>query len=114
MIFSHYQIKGGHMKFFIALAMLFSMSSFACSTYEAQFSSVVKQVLSNSDDPYSCLIKLDINLSQAGQTWRPHMMCPLDIELVLDQYILVKHCSFKKGDKVSGYLLRTESGLELE
>lgn len=115
MIFSHLnQTKGGHMKFFIVLSMLFSMCSFACSTYEAQFSSVVKQVVTNVDDPYSCLIKLDINLSQAGQSWRPHMMCPLDVEFVFDQYISVKHCAFKTGDKISGYLLKTENGLELE
>ncbi len=100
------------MKLFLVLAALFTFNSFACSTYEAQFSSTVKEVIQNDD--YSCLVKLDMNLSQNGQSWNPHMMCPLDIEVVLDQYISVRHCGFEVGDSISGYIVQTSNGLELD
>lgn len=102
------------MRFVALLTILFSLNSLACTVYEAQFASVVKEVLTNENDPYSCKVKLDINLSQPGQRWDPHMMCPLDIELALDQYISVKYCGFKKGDPISGYIIQTEDGLELD
>lgn len=102
------------MRLIIALSILFSFNSIACSTYEAQFSSIVKEVVTHADDPYSCQIKLDINLSQPGQRWDTHIFCPLDIEFVLDEYISVKYCGYKKGDVISGYLLKTADGLELE
>ncbi|MCM2350552.1 MAG: hypothetical protein NDI69_11075 [Bacteriovoracaceae bacterium] len=102
------------MRLIIALSILFPFNSIACSTYEAQFSSIVKEVVTNADHPYSCLIKLDINLSQSGQRWSPHIYCPLDIEFVLDEYISAKYCGFQKGDVISGYLLKTDDGLELD
>lgn len=100
------------MKLFLVLAAFFTFNSFACSTYEAQFSSTVKEVIQNGD--YSCLVKLDMNLSQNDQSWNPHMMCPLDIEVVLDQYISVRHCGFEVGDSISGYIVQTSNGLELD
>jgi hypothetical protein len=102
------------MKSIIALTLLISSGSFACSTYEAQFSSVIKEVTADPENPYACFIKIDINLSQAAQSWQPHMMCPLSIEEVSHEFILVRHCSYKVGQKVSGYLIQTEQGLELE
>lgn len=100
------------MKAVILVTALFSFSSFACSTYEAQFSSKVKEVL--QEDDYSCLVKLDMNLSESTQSWQPHMMCPLDIEEVLDQYISVRHCNYDVGDSISGYIVQTDNGLELD
>lgn len=102
------------MKSILALSLFLSVNSFACSTYEAQFASSVKEVVTSQNDPYACQIKLDINLSKPGQSWRPHMICPLDIDVVLDQYVTVKNCTLKKGDKISGYILSTDNGLELE
>lgn len=100
------------MKAVFLLTVLFSFSSFACSTYEAQFSSKVKEVMQRDD--YSCLVKLDMNLSESTQSWRPHRICPLDIEVVLDQYISVRYCNFDVGDSISGYIIQTDTGLELD
>ena len=100
------------MKAVILLTAFFSISSFACSTYEAQFSSKVKEVMQKDD--YSCLVKLDMNLSESNQSWQPHRICPLDIEAVLDQYISVRHCIFEVGDFISGYIIHTDNGFELD
>lgn len=100
------------MKLFILLTALFSFHTLACSTYEAQFSSRVKEVVQNED--YSCLVKLDMNLSQGDQSWQPHRICPLDIEVVLDQFITVRHCNFEVGDSISGYVIQTSTTLEID
>lgn len=106
--------QGDIMKFIIALSLLISSTSFACSTYEAQFSSVVKEVLTHPQDPYSCLIKIDINLSETGQSWQSHMMCPLSPAQVVNEFISVRNCFYEVGQKVSGYIIQTDKGLELE
>lgn len=100
------------MKVVILLAAIFSLNSFACSTYEAQFSSIVKEVIQN--EPYSCLVKVDMNLSRNGQSWQPNRICPLDIEAILDQFISVRHCDYQIGEVISGYIIQTETGLELD
>lgn len=101
------------MKLIAALSLLFSVSSFACSTYEAQFSAKVKEVIADANDPYSCFVKLDINLSR-GDSYQMHSWCPLLIEEALFNDVLVKNCRYKAGDRISGYLVKTESGIELD
>jgi len=102
------------MKIFIILSLLFSMNSFACSTYEAQFSSTVKEVIKDVNDPYSCQIKLDLNLAKPGQAWTSHGFCPLSPEMVVNRWINVKHCNLEQGQKISGYILDLGTSLELE
>jgi hypothetical protein len=102
------------MKLFITLSLLISMNGFACSTYEAQFSSFVKEVKKDLNDPYLCQIKLNLNLAQAGQTWTGHGFCPLSPEMVVDRFITVKNCNLVKGQKISGYILDLGNSLELE
>ncbi|HLT22085.1 MAG TPA: hypothetical protein VKZ84_01515 [Bacteriovoracaceae bacterium] len=97
-------------KILILLGLLSTLSSFACSTYEAQFSSVVKEVLTIPGEPYACWLKLDINLSQAGQSYRPHMICPLDIEEVYNGRIYSRRCNYLPGDEISGFLVKSSCG----
>ena len=86
------------------------MSASACSFYEAQFSSVVKEVLAIEGEPYACWLKLDINLNQAGQSYRPHFSCPLDIEEVYEGRIYSRRCHFIPGDEISGFLVKSAGG----
>lgn len=104
------------MKNFLVLMILTStLTSFACTTYEAQFSSIVKEVLTIEGEPYACWLKLDINLAQSGQTYRPHVICPLDIEEVYNGRIYSNRCDFQPGDEVSGYIIKIGNGrLELD
>lgn len=99
----------------IALGLISCTYSFACSTYEAQFSSIVKEVEAIEGEPYACWLKLDINLAQDGQSYRPHMMCPLQIDEVYEGRIYSQHCQLQPGDEVSGYLVKPIGGrIELE
>ncbi|MFA7614233.1 MAG: hypothetical protein WCY48_08340 [Candidatus Caldatribacteriota bacterium] len=104
------------MKYLLVLATFTStLTTFACSTYEAQFSSVVKEVLSIAGEPYACWLKLDINLGQSGQTYRPNVICPLDIEEVYNGRIYSNRCNFQPGDEISGYIIKIGNGrLELD
>lgn len=102
---------------FLAFLISWTVASvtWACSSYEAQFTSVVKEVLTIEGEPYACWLKLDVNLGQAGQTYRPHQMCPLDIEEVYQGRIYSLSCDYQPGDEISGYLIKTPEGrLELE
>lgn len=102
-------------KILILLGLCSALTSSACSVYEAQFSSVVKEVLSIEGEPYACWLKLDINLSQSGQTYRPHVICPLDIEEVYNGRVYSRRCEFNPGDEISGYLVKNVDGrVELE
>lgn len=103
------------MKSFLVLAVLvFSLSSLACSTREAQFSSIIKEVTTIEGEPYACWIKLDINLSSGGQTYRPHFACPLDIEEVYSGRVYSRRCQGLPGDEISGYLVKTNGRIELD
>ena len=103
------------MKAFVVLTGIFlSFASMACSTYEAQFSSVVKEVTAVEGEPYACWIKLDINLSVGGQRYNPHMICPLDIEEVYEGRVYSRYCNFNPGDAISGYLVKLNGRIELE
>ena len=102
------------MKVFVLLTgILLSFASMACSTYEAQFSSVVKEVTAIEGEPYACWIKLDINLSSGGQTYRPHYICPLDIEEVYQGQVYSRYCHLQPGDAISGYLVKMNDRIEL-
>lgn len=97
------------------LSLGLSAASMACSTYEAQFSSVIKEVLAIEGEPYACWLKLDVNLGQAGQSYRPHQLCPLDIEEVYHGRIYSQHCDYQPGDEISGYIVKNGEGiLELD
>ncbi len=103
------------MKAFVVLTGIFlSFASMACSTYEAQFSSVVKEVTAIEGEPYACWIKLDINLSSGGQTYQPHFICPLDIEEVYSGRVYSRRCNLNPGDGISGYLVKFNDRIELE
>lgn len=99
---------------FMLVALTVTTSAFACATYEAQFSSVIKEVLSIEGEPYACWLKLDVNLAQAGQSYRPHVFCPLDIEEVYYGRIYSRRCDFFPGDEISGYLVKYEGRIEFD
>lgn len=100
------------MKKLFSFLFTISLPTLACSTYEAQIISEVREIKYTA--PYECVITLDINLRRPGQSWAPHYICPLNISDVQGKLITVKNCDLKKGSKISGYLVRTGDEIELE
>lgn len=86
----------------------------ACSTYEAQFLSSIKEIHPIANEPYACHFILDLNLSKAGQSYSPSGLCPLDIDEVYGQKIYSARCHFTPGQEISGYLVKTNERIELE
>lgn len=91
-----------------------ALLALACQTYEAQVVTKVKEIHKIANEPYACELVLDINLSKPNQSYRPHFICPLDIDEVVGKRVYSRHCDYRKGDALSGYLVKTAERIELE
>lgn len=78
-----------------ALVMSASIYSQACTQIEAQFMGTVKKVTQSKD---SCSIQIQFS------SYDSSIMCPLEIEEVIDQNIEAR-CGLQVGDAVSGVLV---------
>lgn len=81
---------------------------FACSSYETQFTSFVKEIKYTA--PYECHILLDVDRG----IWKPHYNCPLSKEEARSRFVKVTNCDLHHHQAISGYLIKTPDGLELE
>lgn len=107
-------------KFLLLLSLSFTAFAndfdhmFHCNQLEAQFISQVSYTQPIENEPYACMMKIRINLSEPNQVYTPAGECGLNIEQVFYGMVYASPCYYKSGDKISGVIIKRDGKLILD
>lgn len=81
-----------------------SAAALACGPQVAQFTAEVGPITTLENGACEFLIAID--LRKPIHRFDPMMTCPLDIDLIGQYPVRQEKCSFKKGDEISGVIVK--------